>query len=95
MNTPISPDSLVCNIIVNTLSNSISPPPKNDKYRYYHCYPDKNNLKCKKVDGSNNLPSKDDSLLLFVGSHIPEEFDKYILKYKWIPNTVIIENNST
>ena len=51
-------------------------------------------LKCNKVDGPSTLSQRNDSVLLFVKSYIPERFDRHILKYKWIPNTVIIEKST-
>ncbi len=78
------------------LSSSPNKYPKKDKeYRYYHCNLDWNRLKCIKVDGPNTIPSRNDSLLLSIKSYIPEYFDKYVLKYKWIPDRVIIEEKST
>jgi hypothetical protein len=64
-----------------------------NKYRFYHCHLDWNGLKCKKVEGPGSIPTRDDSLLLFVKSYIPERFDKHILKYQWMPDKVIIEDN--
>lgn len=74
-----------------------TPPPKksDDNYRYYHCRLDWNGLKCKKVDGPSVLSSEEYTKLLFVNSYIPERLDKQILKYKWIPDQVVIENKST
>lgn len=67
----------------------------NKEYRYYHCHLDWNGLKCQKVEGPSTLPARDDSLLLFVKSYIPERFDSHILKYKWMPSRVHIEKKST
>jgi hypothetical protein len=67
-------------------------PPPND-YRYYHCYQDWNGLKCKRVDGPETMPTEKWTKLLFVKSYIPERFDKHILKYQWMPDRVIIEDN--
>lgn len=67
----------------------------NNDYRYYHCHLDWNGLKCKKVDGPYIQPSNEWTKLLFIQNYIPESLDKTILKYKWIPNRVIIEEKST
>ena len=95
MNTTTSSETIVRDIVVNALTNAATPPPKDNEYRYYHCHLDWNGLKCKKVDGPNTIQTRDDSLLLFVKSYIPERFDSQVLKYKWIPNKVIIEDKST
>jgi hypothetical protein len=96
MNTSTASETTVRDIVVNVLTNTDTlPPPKDNEYRYYHCNLEWNGLKCKKVDGPSAMPTRDDSLLLFVKSYIPEQFDSQILKYKWIPNRVIIEEKST
>lgn len=67
------------------------PPSKQpNDYRYYHCQLDWDGLACKKVDGPSVLPTQDCTKLLFVKSWIPEHLDTYVLKYKWIPDTVSI-----
>lgn len=88
--TPVN--ELITNVITAVGAKAPEPPKNNDKYRYYHCYSGWTGLKCKKVDGPDVMPSEDYTKLLFVKSYIPERFDKYILKYKWIPDGVIIEN---
>lgn len=95
MNTTNTTENVVRDIVVNALANTALPPPKDNEYRYYHCHLDWNSIKCKKVDGPSTMPTRDDSLLLFVKSYIPERFDSQVLKYKWIPNKVIIEEKST
>jgi hypothetical protein len=72
-------------------ANNVPPPPHKD-YRYYHCELDWDGLSCKKVDGPQSVPS-DNHKLLFVKSYIPEQLDKYMLKYKWMPDRVVIEEN--
>lgn len=83
--------------IQSILANGLppSPPKKDDSYRYYHCRHNYTGLKCKQVDSPSVLPSEGNTKLLFVKSYLPERLDKYILKYKWIPDTVIIEKKST
>lgn len=80
--------------IEGALTGIIKPPPKKetDEYRYYQCQPYMAGIKCDRVD-HQRYEIKDNSKLLFVKSYIPECFDKYILKYKWIPKWVSIENN--
>jgi hypothetical protein len=95
MNNTTTSETNVCDIVANTLSSVAGPPQKDNEYRYYHCHLDWNSLNCKKVDGPSTMPTRDDSLLLFVKSYIPERFDSQVLKYKWIPNKVIIEEKST
>jgi hypothetical protein len=77
---------------INAILISDKVPPSND-YRYYHCHLDWNGLKCKKVIGPSTMPTDEWTKLLFIKSYIPESFDKHILKYKWMPDRVIIENN--
>jgi hypothetical protein len=97
MNTSPVSESAVSNIIIQAfLNNSPDKGPKKDsEYRFYHCHNDWNGLKCTKVNGPSTMSTRDDSILLFVKSYIPERLDKHILKYKWIPNRVIIEEKST
>lgn len=93
MTTQVIPENTVQQAINVVLQNNNPSPPDNNEYRFYHCHLDWNAINCKKVDGPHTMPTRDDSLLLFVKSYIPERFDKHILKYKWIPNRVIIEDN--
>lgn len=93
MNTPSYPET-IRDFVFKALKNSNVPPKKNDDYRYYHCNLYLNTLNCIKVNDSNES-SNDNSSLLYVKSYIPEQFDKHILKYKFIPNKVIIEEKST
>ena len=87
---------LITDAIIAAATKGPPPPKRNDDdYRFYHCRLDYNGLKCKKVDGSGVMPSEDYTKLLFVKRYIPERFDRHILKYKWIPDRVIIENKST
>lgn len=74
------------------LAGIIKPPPKNDNDRYYQCQQYMTGIKCECVE-YQGYEIKDNSKLLSVKSYIPECFDKYILKYKWIPKWVSIENN--
>lgn len=64
----------------------------NLEYRYYHCKIDWNGLKCNKVDGPHVKPKGDNVKLLFVKSYIPEKLDGLILKYKWLPDRIWIDN---
>jgi hypothetical protein len=85
-------DTPIATIMQAALVNSSNIPPKKDReYRYYHCHLDWNGLKCKKVDGPGTLPTDNNTQLLFVKSYYPERLDKHILKYKSIPDRVIIE----
>lgn len=98
--TSVSDNSTLKGIIGETIFSAVKrgpePPKKEpDDYRYYHCRPDWDGLKCKKVDGPNVLSSEEGSKLFFVKSYIPERLDGQILKYKWIPYRVIIEDKST
>jgi len=98
--TTVSGDNTLKGLVTDTIIASEAkvpdPPKKSDAdYRYYHCCLDHNGLKCKKVDGPNILPSKDNTKLLFIKSYIPELLDRPILKYKWIPDRVIIEDKLT
>lgn len=80
--------------IIQVLS-SLPDPKKDDNYRYYHCRSGWNCLKCKKVDSPSQMPTEENTQLLFVKSYIPERLDSIILKYKWVPDRVIIEKQST
>jgi hypothetical protein len=101
MSTILLPETNLKETIVQTVTvvsgapEPIKPTPVNNEYRYYHCHLDWNGLKCKKVEGPSTVAARDDSLLLFVKSYIPERFDSHILKYKWLPSTVHIEEKST
>ncbi len=94
MNSTSSSEQTIDNIVqaVLTNGNGSAKQPDSD-YRYYHCNLDWNGLKCKKVDGLSITPTQDCTKLLFVKSYIPERFDKYILKYKWMPDSVFIETS--
>ncbi len=69
-------------------------PKKDNEYRFYHCHLDWNGIKCKKVEGPSTMPDRNDSLLLFVKSYIPERFDSTVLKYKWMQDRVLIEKST-
>lgn len=84
-------NNLITDAIIAAATKAPPPPPKDDKYRYYHCHLHYNGLKCKKVDGSSVMPTEDYTKLLFVKRYIPEQLDRYILKYQWIPDVVHIE----
>ena len=95
--TTVTDDKTLKNLITDSIIAAAAkgPPPKRDnEYRFYHCRLDYNGLKCKKVDGPSVLPSEDNTKLLFVKSYIPERLDKYILKYKWIPDSVVIDKST-
>ena len=92
MTTTAADDNSLKGLIIDIM---FTPPVVQKDYRYYHCRLDCNGLKCKKVTNSTIIPSKDYTKLLFIKSYIPERFDKTILKYKWIPDKVYIEDNST
>jgi hypothetical protein len=62
--------------------------PNSSEYRYYLCKAESNNLKCKRIQ---NIPITEINRIIAIKSQIPEIFDTYILKYKSIPNKVIIE----
>lgn len=66
-------------------------PESNDNYRFYHCYQHATTLQCKKVDSASTLSENSNTRLLFVNNYVPKVFDKYILKYMWIPNKVVIK----
>ncbi len=91
MNSTVTDNILIQTIIANGVK---LPPEKDDKYRYYHCRHNHTGLKCVKVTSLSVMPTEENTKLLFIKSYIPERLDKYILKYKWIPDTVIIENKS-
>jgi hypothetical protein len=94
MTTLPIPDTPIATIMQAALLNSGgTPPPKKEarEYRYYHCHLDWNGLQCKKVDGPDTLPVNNNTQLLFVKSYFPESVDKHILKYKSIPDRVIIK----
>ncbi len=95
MNTIPATEQTVRDVVQAFLNNSPDKgPKKNNEYRYYHCHDNWNCLKCKKVDGPSVMSSQENTKLLFVKSYIPEQLDKYILKYKWIPENVIIEKST-
>lgn len=91
MNTQVISENTVQEVITAVLTSDKLPPP--NEYRYYHCHLDWNGLKCKKVEGPSTIPTDMWTKLLFVKSYIPERFDKHILKYQWMPDSVIIEEN--
>ncbi len=99
--TTVSDDTqlkgLITNVIVAAATKAPEPPPKRfeDDYRFYHCYEDWSALKCTKVESPSVSPTRENTKLLFVKKFIPERFDSKILKYKWLPNEVKIENKST
>jgi hypothetical protein len=93
MTRQVIPENTVQQAINTVVQNNYPYPPENNEYRFYHCHLDWNGLKCKKVNGPQTMPTRDNSVLLFVKSYIPERFDKHILKYQWIPDKVIIEEN--
>ena len=93
--TTVTNDTNVNILITNAIlaAATQAPPPKDNEYRYYHCHLDWNGLKCKKVDGPSTMPTDIWTKLLFVKKYIPESLDKHILKYQWMPDRVIIEEN--
>ena len=96
--TTVTDDNTLKGLITDAIfaAGAKAPPPKKpDEYRYYHCHLYGTGLKCKKVASPSILPSEDYTQLLFVKSYIPERLDSQILKYKWIPDKVLIEDNST
>lgn len=99
--TTVSDDNqlkgLVTSAIIAASTRAPEPPPRRfeDDYRYYHCYEEWNGLKCKKVESPSVQPNHENTKLLFVKRYIPEKFDSQILKYKWMPTNVTIENDST
>ena len=93
--TTVTDNNALKGLITDAATKGTPPTKRNDDYRFYHCRLDYNGLKCKKVDESGVMPSEDYTKLLFVKRYIPERFDRYILKYQWIPDRVIIENKST
>ena len=96
--TTVTDDTTLKTLITDSIiaATAKAPPPKPDnEYRFYHCHLHMTGLKCKKVDGPSVLPSEDYTKLLFVKSYIPERLDAQILKYKWIPDRVVIEDKST
>lgn len=97
MNTSNIPEQTISNIIIQAIlgNGTIKPPEVDNKYRYYHCHFNGAGIKCKKVNGPYTMSSNEWTKLLFVKSYIPERLDKYILKYQWIPDRVIIEDKST
>jgi|LakMenEpi03Aug12_release.lakeMendotaPanAssembly.Ray.scaffolds.fasta_scaffold168375_2 hypothetical protein len=86
-------DTPIATIMQAALNNGGSPPPKKEdrEYRYYHCHQLTPSLKCKRVDGPNVLPTDNNTQLLFIKNYIPEKLDKMLLRIKWIPDRVIIE----
>ena len=81
--------------IERTLTGIIKPPPKKetDEYRYYQCRTYMEGIKCERIEYQGTKIESMNTKLLFVKSYVPECFDKYILKYKWIPKWVLIKNN--
>jgi hypothetical protein len=84
MSTQIITETSIHEIVLATINS----PQKPNKYRYYQCHLDWNELKCKKV----HTNTQENTQLFTVCKYIPEQLDKYVLKYKYIPNKVIIEN---
>lgn len=95
MSVPVADDNSLKEFIIDTFFASVTKTPAPKYYRYYHCSLDSDGLKCKKVFNPNVTLSKENTKLLFVKSSIPEVLDTTILKYKWIPDRVYIEDNST
>jgi hypothetical protein len=94
--TTVTNDTNVNTLITNAVlaaATQAPPPSQSNNYRFYHCHQDLNGLKCKKVEGPSTMPTDEWTKLLFVKSYIPERFDKHILKYQWMPDRVIIEEN--
>ena len=71
-----------------------TPAPPKKEYRYYHCRAEGTELKCKKVISADIKPSEENTQLLTVKSYIPEHLDSQILKYKWTPSSVYIDDKS-
>jgi hypothetical protein len=72
-----------------TTNNIPHPPPNPDnKFRYYQCQLTWNGLHCKKVQTN----TQENTQLFTVCKYVPEQLDTTILKYKYIPNKVIIED---
>ena len=95
--TTVTNDTALKGLITDAIlaaSAKAPPPRREDDYRFYHCHNYYNGLKCKKVDGPSVLPSEDCTELIFVKSYIPERLDRYILKYQWIPDSVVIEKST-
>lgn len=84
MSTQIITENSIHENILASINNQQKP----NKYRYYQCHLDWNGLKCKKVE---SITTKENTQLMYVNKYIPETLDKYILKYKYIPNKVTIE----
>ncbi len=91
MSTQIITENSIHESVLATIN---SPQKPNNKYRYYQCHLDWNGLKCVNVsyEKVESLTTKDNTRILFVNKYIPESLDKYILKYKYIPDRVIIED---
>jgi hypothetical protein len=67
-----------------------------NKYRYYYCYLTwQNTLTCNKIKGPVSMPNNQWTKLISIESYIPECLDEDIIKYKWIPDRVIIRDKST
>ncbi len=62
----------------------------NEKYRFYQCRLELNGLLCVPVDGPFAPNILNNSKRLFVNKIIPKWCDTYILKYKFIPDSVKI-----
>jgi hypothetical protein len=96
MTTSTTDENTFKELIANAIfSASAKAPPPPKEYRFYHCHLDYDGLRCKKVNDSSVFPERNNTKLLFVKSYIPERLDRHILKYKWIPDKVHIEDNST
>jgi oligoribonuclease (3'-5' exoribonuclease) len=88
MSTQVITENSIHEAVLATIN---SPQKPNNKYRYYQCHHDWNGLKCKKVESTTAQTTKENTQLMFVNKYIPELLDKYVLKYKYIPDRVIIE----
>jgi hypothetical protein len=93
--TTVTDDTTLKGLITDAIlaAGTKAPPPYEKNYRYYHCHLDWNGLKCKKVESPSTMPTDEWTKLMFVKTYIPERLDKHILKYQWLPDRVIIEDN--
>lgn len=79
------------NIHVDNIIGDINIDYNNTKYRYYKCKQYADSLKCKQIQFKNDFLIDESTQIISIKKTIPEYLDKMILKYKWIPNSVIIE----